>query len=490
MKRLILLLLAAALLGSGVADAKRSRTRQKRTTTSTSAPSRSQSKAKPAPERTSSTVQKEKKENEQRINQARQQLRDNQKRASRQVNALNSLNGEIRQQTADIAKLNTTIAQLDSLSAALSDSITQMGADIETLRANCAKSLRDSRAARQKMSALSLIFSSETFYQAMRRIGYIRQLDRWRESKTEELRESITLLDKKKEELADTKRRHAVAVNNLNTQKRELQAKRERTSQMVAELRKEGKSLEAELRERQKRSRSLDAELNRIIAEEMRRAEQERLAAERAAAEARAREEAEAKRRAEQELAQSQGNGQPAPSKPSDMKNQDLTKNQPSQQAVATPQQRELKNRADARRDLTGSFAGNKGKLLFPVAGRYNVVGTFGRNRHSTLSHVEIDNSGVDIEVQPGTNARAVFDGTVSAIFYMEGYHNIVMVRHGEYITIYANIDAPAVKKGDKVKAGQNIGHIYSDPDDDNRTLLHFEVRNERDKLNPLDWVK
>lgn len=486
MKRVLLLLITALLLGAGIADAKSTRTRKKRsstTTTSTQAPAKKKQEA----PRTSSTVQKEKKENEQRMNQARQELKDNQKRTSRQINALNSLNGEIRQQTADIAQLNQTIAGLDSLAAALTDSITTIGKDIETLRANCAKSLRDARTARQKLSVLSLLFSSESFYQAMRRLEYIRQLERWRASKTEQLRASIELLNQKKERLAQTKREHAVAVNNLNTQKRELQSKRERTEQMVASLRKEGKNLEAELKQRQQRARSLDAELNRIIAEEMRKAEQERLAAERAAAEAAAKAAAEAKRKAEQEQAKAKTND--GKNKPAD-KPQDLTKQPPEQQVANTPQQRELKEKAAANRDLTGSFANNKGRLLFPVAGRYNVVGMFGRSRHSSLSQVEIDNSGVDIEVQPGQNARAVFGGTVSAIFHMDGYHNIIMVRHGEYITIYANIDRPAVKKGDTVKAGQNLGHIYSDPDDDNRTTLHFEVRNEREKLNPLEWVK
>ena len=64
------------------------------------------------------------------------------------------------------------------------------------------------------------------------------------------------------------------------------------------------------------------------------------------------------------------------------------------------------------------------------------------------------------------------------------------MLRHGNYLTVYAGIDNLSVKKGDKVKAGQTLGSIYSDPDDSNRTVLHFEVRRERAKLNPEDWVK
>lgn len=83
-----------------------------------------------------------------------------------------------------------------------------------------------------------------------------------------------------------------------------------------------------------------------------------------------------------------------------------------------------------------------------------------------------------------------MFDGTVSYIFRMDGYQNVVMVRHGSYLTVYAHIDGLSVRKGDKVKAGQAIGSIFSDPTNSGRCTLHFEVRNEREKLNPLQWVR
>jgi septal ring factor EnvC (AmiA/AmiB activator) len=83
-----------------------------------------------------------------------------------------------------------------------------------------------------------------------------------------------------------------------------------------------------------------------------------------------------------------------------------------------------------------------------------------------------------------------VFDGTVSSVFFMPGYQNIVIVRHGEYLTVYAGLGSLSISKGSKVKAGSDIGTVYSDPDDGGRTVLHFEVRREREKLNPLDWVR
>ena len=145
---------------------------------------------------------------------------------------------------------------------------------------------------------------------------------------------------------------------------------------------------------------------------------------------------------------------------------------------------------SDAERVLSGSFESNKGRLLFPVSGQYKIVKPFGRHQHPELKYVQTDNGGIDIEVPFGTNARAVFDGKVSAIFRQDGFNTIVMVRHGNYLTIYVNLSEIYVSNGETVKANQNIGKIFADPNDDNRTILHFEVRKEREKLNPQLWVK
>lgn len=124
------------------------------------------------------------------------------------------------------------------------------------------------------------------------------------------------------------------------------------------------------------------------------------------------------------------------------------------------------------------------------MAGKYRIVSGFGRTKHPSMPGVEIQNSGIDIEAVGAGQARAVFDGEVTSVFRIDGYQNIVILRHGEYLTVYAGLDRIAVRKGDKVKASQTLGHIYSDPDDDGRAVLHFELRREKQKLNPAEWVK
>ncbi len=496
MKRLIFIILAILLILPADLNArgKKSKTSTSKARTEQTAKTKSAA-TKPKAPRTAAQVKEEKKQNEQRIRQAREQISENRKRTSRQLNALNSLNGQILRQSADIDQLTRSIATLDSLAAGIADTIAIIEADVQTLRRNYALSLRRQRDARQGLSAASLIFSSESFYQAFKRLEYIKQLERWRNQKQERLHASVDLLNLKRAGLTDLRKKHAIAVNNLNTGRRKLQSQKQQTERLVASLKKETATLESELQDRQKRARALDAELDRIIAEEMRRAEAERQKAERekAAREKAEREKAErekaAREKAEREKAEREKAGKETPPTPEPKPApKPITKPEPV--TAPTAEEQNYTEKAAAARKLTGSFEQNKGRLLFPIAGGYNVVGTFGRSRHANLSRVEVENSGIDIETAPGTNARAIYDGTVSSIFFMDGYHNIVMVRHGEYLSVYTNLDRLNVKKGDPVKAGQTLGHIFTDASDDNRTILHFEVRKERTKLNPLEWVK
>ena len=446
MKRFFLLIIILAFVGALPSEARRQRRTQ--------------------PARSSSQVKQERQETTRQIKKTQQLLNENKARTERQLNALNSLNGRIAQQTNDIERLRSNIQEIDSQIVAITDTITAITRDVDRLKHNYARSLRQARSRRQELSDINLLFSSETFMQAVKRIGYLRKLDTWRAGKVSTLQEGTRLLDLKKAGLADLKTKQSQQLSKLSVQQDELRVKQQDAQRMVADLRKESRSLRDVLTEKQNRMRQLDRELDKIIAQEQREAEARRR-----------REQEEARRR--EEAARKSNSGEKGKSPAQEKPNATPVK-------PVSPDY----SQADDSRSLSGSFSSNKGRLLFPVSGKYNVVGRFGRSRHADLSRVEIDNPGIDIEVPAGGSARAVFDGVVSSIFFMDGYHNIVMVRHGEYLTVYANIDRLNVKKGDRVSAGQTLGHIYSDASDGGRTILHFEVRRERDKMNPLEWVK
>ncbi len=437
--------------------------------------------------RTARNIKKEKQENAQKIKETSRKINANTKETSRQLNKLNSLNADIREQLKEMRKIQHSIDSINRSISKLNDSISSLDRNLNYLRDKYAEAVRKLDSHKGSMNNLAFIFSSESFSQAYRRMRYLQQFSRWKSRKTDEIKSLIVEIEERKTRLSSMQEEKRQSLKQMQDARQELQQTRNATSSLVADLKKEGKALKSYLRKKEKEARALDDELERLIAEEQRKAEEARRAEEkRLAAERKKQQEAERKQKeADKANDKSKQDVSPAIDK--------KTVDKPQEKTVEVKPEKpktEFDNIADAERKLSGNFESNKGRLLFPVSGKYKIVKSFGRQRHPDLKYVQTNNSGIDIEVPSGGNARAVFDGKVSEIFRLPGFNNIVMVRHGSYLSIYANLSTITIKKGDTVKAGQELGRIYSDPDDDNRTILHFEIRKEKQKLDPEAWVK
>jgi murein DD-endopeptidase MepM/ murein hydrolase activator NlpD len=140
-------------------------------------------------------------------------------------------------------------------------------------------------------------------------------------------------------------------------------------------------------------------------------------------------------------------------------------------------------------KNLSDDFSNNRGSLPVPVAGRYILISRYGTQQHGDLKHVVTNNNGIDLQADPGTDARVVFKGVVSKVFAVPGFNSSVIVRHGNFLTVYSNLSRVYVGAGDRVSTRQSIGKIYSDPDEGNRTVLHFQVWKEMTKQNPQIWL-
>ncbi|WP_289703083.1 murein hydrolase activator EnvC [uncultured Muribaculum sp.] len=437
--------------------------------------------------RSVSSVKQEQKANAQAIKKTSQQLDENAKATSRTLNALNTLGAEIRQQNDSIASINHQIDSIDSAMKHINDSIVTLDGKLNALRDSYARSVTRIRNSQQgSMDKLAFIFSAESFTQAYRRFRYLGEFSKWRKRRNDEIKAVQARLEKQRDELTRLQGVKSGMLTRMNVARNDLEKKQNETSALVAKLKKEGASLKKVLRQKEAQARALDNELDRLIAEEQRRqAEEEK------------RRQAEEKRKEQERLLAEENARKKQQQKEQEAKAAPAKAEQPERKAVAQPKPASTAAKpatnyamAETSRKLTGSFESNKGRLLFPVNGKYKIVRPFGRHKHPDLPHVTTDNGGIDIEVPAGGTARAVFDGTVSEVFRLPGYNTIVMVRHGKYLTIYANLSNINVKKGDALKQGQTIGTIYSDPDDGNRSILHFELRQEKQKLNPTAWVR
>ncbi len=452
--------------------------------------------------RTSKEVRRDRQKTEQQISSTKSKISANDKETSRQLNRLNLLNANIELRADTIRAIQQRIDSVNGCIDRLNDSIAVLTERSQKLKDTYAHTLRTVRARRQSMNDISFIFSSKSFSQAWRRMRYLGEIAKTSTRQARQVKIATDNLALARTSLDSLKISHTRSLVALNAAQNSMQKERAKADVLVAGLRKESKSLQRELRRRRDQAAALDQELNRVIDQEIREAEARRLAEEKARREAEEKRRAEEKRLAEEKARKdAEAKAQAAAAK-KDTKKKPAEKPakpepaKPEQAQVAPPKKQapkatnEYAARAEADRKLSGSFAANKGKLLFPVAGRYTITSNFGTYEHPDFAKVKMNNLGIDIEVPRGTSTRAVFDGVVSSIFRLDGYHSVVILRHGEYLTVYAGIDALAVKKGQSVKAGQTLGSLYSDPDDGGRTSLHFEIRHEKQKLNPVEWVK
>lgn len=139
-------------------------------------------------------------------------------------------------------------------------------------------------------------------------------------------------------------------------------------------------------------------------------------------------------------------------------------------------------------RALSDNFEKNKGRFPWPTQ-QGVITDRFGEHAHPVMKNLIIKNNGVDITTNPGEKARSIFNGTVSKVFLVPGSNSAVIIRHGQYISVYANLREVYVKQGDAVKTKQEIGLIFSDKEENNKTVLKFQIWRGNVKLNPEDWI-
>lgn len=448
----ILLLVLAVLLTLPEAEAQRRkrRTRQQKPRTE---------------QRSMENVRREQNTTQRRISETATRLDNNDKELNRQMSRLNELNADIATQQEKVQGLRSRVDSLGGAIRTTSDSISILEGELVQLREAYADALAKIQPSASQLNSVTFIFSAKSFSEAWSRLRYLRRFAKWRSDKAEAVNRAIDRIATERSKLTMLRHSQDVARRQAETEGRTLQNQQAESRRMVESLRKEDSRLRAQLKEYRRRSAALDNELERLIAAEQRRIEREE------------RERREAEKRARQGKGRGGAKSQGGKSGGTNAKSSGRGNGSGTGQAP-------MLAAADTRPErLTGSFAGNKGRLLFPVAGKYRIVRRFGSQPHPTLPHVTVDNSGIDIQTAAGSKARAVFEGTVSAIFRQDGFNNIVMLRHGKYLTIYAGLSGVNVSKGQKVKAGDTLGTLATE-------ILHFEVRNERQKLNPTAWVK
>lgn len=384
-----------------------------------------------AQKQTKRDLENKKKQLQQEIENTNQLLQETKKNKKLSLNQLVMLNKKISVREELIATINGEINELEKQINENNESIKGLQNDLTKLKSEYAKMIFYAYKNQDAYSRLMFVFASRDFEQAFLRLKYFQQYSEYRKKQAEKISGTKKKLNEKVQELETKKTDKHVLLGSQESEKRNLTSEKSEKEQVFSQLQDQESKLKKDLEKKKKAAKELQLAIQRVIEKELEKAQKD-----------------------------AESSNKPKPLK-----------------LVLTPESQLLSN----------SFANNKGKLPWPVA-KGVISERFGVHPHPLMPNIDINNNGVDITTNAGSLSRAVFDGEVKAVVNMPGAGQFILIRHGEFLTIYSNLKEVYVKVGDKVKTKQNLGSILFD-EDDSKTLLHFEVWKGQAKMDPEDWL-
>ena len=370
----------------------------------------------------------------------------NQKAAVQQAALLRQ---QIQNREKIITNLNSQIIQMEDEQEQNKQEISQLEKKLSYMKADYAQVVYNAYRNRRLMDKVTFILASEDFSQMFRRLRYYAIFSRNVREQSERIVKTTEELSKKNEELVSLRNDKLNTLSSKEQEIKSLEIDRRKKTQNAEQLKKESKKLNEELKKKQQQRKEIDAAIQRAVKEEIARANAER------------------EKKAKAAKGKSSGTS-------------GSTKSGTSPKSSATI------SLTPEEQNLNTSFINNKGKLPWPVV-KGAKVSDFGSYPHPDVPSVQIENHGIDIMVEAGTPARAVFEGVVTGVMNIMGT-TVVMVRHGEYLTVYQNLSSTSVKKGDKVSTKQTIGTVAKSTSS-NTYELHFEVWKNDRYVNPNEWL-
>ena len=300
--------------------------------------------------------------------------------------------------------------------------------ELEALKEDYAKMIQNSYASKSLQNRLMFLFSSENFLQAYKRIQYLKQYTQYRRKQGLAIAEKTQLLQELNKALIEEKSKKLVLVEENKTVQEQLKKERHAQENLIKSLRRKERSLAAQISKKEKEARAIDREIDRLI---------------RAAIAA-------------------------------------------SNKAAGKRGKKTFELTPEAKL-IAANFEANRGRLPWPLDKGVIIQG-FGRQRHPVVKTTTIQSNGVTIATAPATQVRAVFEGEVMSVVTFKGSNPSVLIRHGNYITVYKNLGKLYVKKGDKVKAKEAIGEVFTNQQT-GKTEIQFSIFNNVKVLNPKGWI-
>lgn len=357
-------------------------------------------------------------------------IEETKKSQSNSMDQLLKLNKKIDARQEIINTIYEEVKLLDRKIEKNKTAIANLEADLQELREEYAKMLYYTYKNRSSYNRLLFLFSSKNFNQAYKRLKYLQQYTSYRKRQAQLIVKTREEINKKIEALEVIRSEKKVLLASLETERQNYSNEKKEQEGILNSLKKKESDLLKDLNRKQRTAEKLQRAIEEIIREEIRKAR-----------------EAAAK-------AGSTSKGFPM-----------------------TPEAQQLSN----------NFSANKGKLPWPVA-QGVITGRYGTHPHPVLKQIQVKNNGIDISTNAGSTARSIFEGIVSKVLIIPGEGKSVLIRHGEYLSVYSYMSEVYVKAGDKVVTKQELGMLVSE-NANTKTTIHFELWKGMSTLDPSFWL-
>lgn len=371
-------------------------------------------------------LERQRKEIQAEIETIRTLLSQTQSEEKNLLRELNETNIQINAQTKLIAAFNAESRALSNEISSNQKEIKSLTNDLKKLKEDYAEMIYNSYKSKSQNSRIMFVLSSDNFHQAYKRLQYMKQYTDFRKTQGEQITKKAYELEVLNDTLKVRKKDKDELIDEQKKEQEKLEEEKKNQEVIVSEIKKKERKYGNEIKKKQKEERKIDKQIEKIIRDAIAKSN-------------------------EGSTTKSSG-------------------------FALTPE----------GKLVAAQFEGNKGNLPWPVEEGF-VSRRFGKQKHPTLAGIIIESNGVRITTGKGARVRAIFEGTVLRIQSING-RKAVFIQHGNYITLYSNLETVVVKTGDKISTKQNIGKVFTDKIS-NKTILKFQVWKNTQRLNPASWI-
>lgn len=400
-------------------------------------------------------LEKEKIKLEKEIASMNKILNETKKTKKMSTSELRVLEKKIAQRKKLIKNINSQMGILNNEIKSTQQSIGELCKEIAVLKESYAQMLRYAQKNKTNTDKLLFIFSSKDYKEAYQRYIFFRQFGDLQKEKLTQIQSKTNELSKRTNELELKRNNQEKLLQQELKNSNALDKEKKEKQKTVNQLQKKEKQLAKNLQDKQKQVKKLQQQIDNAIAAEVKK--QQELAA---------------KKKKQMEAKSTSGNSKEVAANKAAIE----TAKKKNYTIATTPEEVAL----------SSSFEANKGKLPWPTS-QGVIVSQYGVHKHPEVKGAVIENKGIDIRTTKGSSVRSIFKGEVSRIAKGPNGLLVVIIRHGEYMSVYANLKSVSVKNGQKVDTKQTIGIVSTN--EDGVSEYKFQIFKGTHHLNPSIWL-